>query len=330
MIAQKIGGVAGWVGKSREHMTDYGINYDKDKNPDTDNSIRINGSDWDYRAKSYMDNIDKIIRSSPGTLLSMPENGELHGAPVTTMVREYEIPDAAGNMHYTYGDVVTSTDEDGNEYAATANDDGTLNVRFTDGQSVDVSRDWFRGNNGGRGGIPDGRYVPLDEAKGAVPDDLDALNRWAIDNGRLSPKSISAPVQYIPDLVMADGTRLTYNQARDIYNDDDPGSDFGQQDENGVSYDMNLLTMPSRLTGDVVNSSDDGKITSLNWRDLPANAWDLTAGSAPLFVDKIARREHGRVQADVHRWRPHGQRPRHGPDAADRRARRPALRPLAR
>jgi hypothetical protein len=130
-VAKFPANVAGWVGKSREHMTDYGINYDKDKNPETDNSVRLNGSDWDYRAKSYMDNIDKIIRSSPGTLLSMPENGELHGAPVTTMVREYEIPDAAGNMHYTYGDVVTSTDEDGNEYAATANDDGTLNVRFT-------------------------------------------------------------------------------------------------------------------------------------------------------------------------------------------------------
>ena len=286
-LSKAFGDVAGLVGKSREHMTDYGINYDKDKNPETDNSIRINGSDWDYRAKSYMDNMDKIIRSSPGTLLSMPENGELHGAPVTTMVREYEIPDANGNMHYTYGDVITDTDDEGNEYVATANDDGTLNVRFSDGQSIDVSRDWFRSNNDGRGGIPDGRYVPLDEARGPVPEDLDSLNQWAIDNGRLSPKSISAPVQYIPDLVMEDGTRLTYNQARDIYNDTDPGSDFSKQDENGVSYDMNLLSMPSRLVGDIVEFDDDGKPT-FNLRGLPASAWDLTAGSAPLFIDKVA------------------------------------------
>lgn len=315
------------IGRSRELLSDYRINFDRDKDASTTNdSYSLSGSDFDYRANPYIANMRRLMNFLPLQLLTKPEGGMLHGAPVSTMVQEHEFKDKDGNTRYLYGDLVDSgydmnltyadgsvvkvpsseynkwqTDEEGYmvppaEYDGDIVDstfDEDLHLFYSDGQDVYVPKDVYsqwQTDEDGTMWMPDSPYVRVEDARGFLPEDLDALN----ENARATGNFITAPVRYMPDLVMEDGTRLTWEDVNEINNDllDSEGNS-----KNGMSYDFGPLSWakPRRLMGDIIGGdlrfNPGGGISgglNVNWGDMLGNAWDFTAGSIPISINQIA------------------------------------------
>lgn len=314
----KPGDIAGMIGSSRELNPitgEYKIKFDVDGDEATkDDVLSLSGSDWDYRATPYVNNIDRLFRFDPMSLLRMPANGLLHGAPVSPIIKENAIPDASGKTKYVYGDLVDSgydlvlTYANGdvaripsNEWTSWQSSDGlvlpqqydgdivssmtdeNLHLTFSDGQDVHVPKSVYDGwvRPDGSMYIPDATYVPVREARGFLPDDLETLNANAIREGVAQ----NAPVLFIPDMVMDDGTRLTWDQVQRIYYDQEAEDNPSSVSDDGISYDFGPLGLakPRRLTGEILN--DD---MSVNWGDLLNNAWDFTAGSIPISLNAFA------------------------------------------
>lgn len=265
----------GILGNSRNLVANllgqgYRIKYDQDGNRDTtEDVLDIDGTDWDYRARPYVDNMTRLLSYQPDTFMTMPENGEIHGAPVSTLVQEYQIEDADGSTKYLHGRV----DDEKSGWVADGNGDYLYQLVFTDGQSVNLPNIEENQNIE----IPDPTYVPIEQARGVLPENLDQLNDVIRQDGY--ENIYEAPVLYLPDLVMDDGTRITWDQAQNIYSDkeleDNPDSDL----DDNISYDVNPLNKPRRLMGEVSNDF---------LANLPSNMWDLTAGSLPIAIDKFA------------------------------------------
>lgn len=323
--------LAGALGSIREAITDYNINYNNGK----ENGIDISGSDWDYRATPYINNMRRLIAQDPRMFLRMPEGGEIHGAPIETSVREWVIPDSDGNTRYAYGNVdnasydILLTYEDGTtlpiperEYSNWIDEEGTINIpeeynngyltdtsfdnrvrlTFSDGQDILIPGDLVNEN----GDIDlDSAYVSIEDARGFVPEDLDALNAEAFENGDY----YASPVRYNPYLVMDDGTKISYDQALDIYYDQEAADNPDNNRDDNISYDLDAhsiqpfllnqmfpdanidiplpisipnLAKPRRLSGEILQ---DG---SLNWEDMLNNAIDFTAGSIPISMRTTA------------------------------------------
>lgn len=309
---------------------EYEINYNPDGDPNTDDGFSISGSDWDYRSNPYMDNISWLMEYEPEIFLRQPEDGMIHGAPVTTSVKEYEIPNADGGTSYAYGDIVNNAwdlnlvysdghvihvpgeesdkvfvkGEDGKTYIRSEYADGdesptlntTLRLDFSDGQSIEVPEEqyetWYNKDTDSYV-FPTGTRVSTEDAKGFLPDDLDSLNDEFAEKIKNGEARVSdAPVQYIPDLVMDDGTRLTLDQVKDIYYDKDPETDPYKRDK--VTYDFSALTpdesvfqdnlaTPRRFVGEIVDPEK-----GINWGGMINNGVDFTLGSLPISIDTIA------------------------------------------
>lgn len=174
-----------------------------------------------------------------------------------------------------------------------ANNDFTYyKIHYSDGSSIDIPVDeydsWFDENNKATDEYP-GKYVSVDKVSGTLPEDLDSLNEYYREN-IFNPEEdtwTDYPVYYVPDMVMSDGTRLTYPQFMDIYTDDkradkDPYDFAGTN----VAYDYNMANKPSVLMkngGQLFNED-----LSRNWDDLLPGAFDMTMGSLPISFDQIA------------------------------------------
>lgn len=165
-------------------------------------------------------------------------------------------------------------------------------IRYSDGSEIDVPKEeydsWYDDQGESTDSFP-GTYVSLDNASGTLPDDIDSLNSFYRENYFDPERDTwqSYPVRYTPDLVMSDGTRVTYPQFLEIYGDD-KRSDKKSGDFAGtnVAYDYNMLNKPSVLMkngGQLFNED-----MSLNWGDLLPGAIDMTLGSLPISVDKFA------------------------------------------
>lgn len=269
------GDVVGALAGSRNALADligqgYKINYDLDGDDSTtDDIIKIDGPDWEYRSKPYVDNMTRLFNFSPETFVNMPEGGKVHGAPVSTLIHEYEMKDADGTTKYLHG----SVDNEKSGWVPDGSGDYTFRLAFTDGQTIDMP-DIQEGQDID---IPDPNYVPIERARGVLPENLDSLNDGVRANGYGS--IYEAPVLYIPDLVMDDGTRLTWDQVQNIYSDREVGDNPDTPLDDNVSYDVNFLNKPRRLMGEISNDFLE---------NLPSNAWDFTAGSLPISIDKIA------------------------------------------
>lgn len=324
--------ITGALGSARELLTDYKINYDPDNNPSTDDSVSLSGSDWDYRSNPYMDNMSWLMEYEPETLLRSPEGGTIHGAPVTVSVNEYEIPNVDGGISYAYGDIINNAwdlnlvyddghtltipgeeidkvlDEDGyirQEYADGYDSSySTLRLDFSDGQSIEVPEDqyaaWYNPKTDGYS-LPEGTRIRTEDARGFLPDDLDSLNDEFIKKVKDGKDSVlNAPVQYLPDLVMDDGTRLTFDQVKDIYYDKDAETDPYAEDK--VTYDFSALTpdgsmfqdnlaTPRRFVGEIVDPDAKNPVEmakGINWGGMINNGIDFTLGSLPISIDTIA------------------------------------------
>jgi hypothetical protein len=297
----------------------YKIRYDQDKNPETTNDVMtLNGLDYDYHATPYYNNMLKLFEQNPELFMSAPENGEIHGAPVSTLVRQNLFNDVNGNPTYAYGNIVdaqgvlhipftdgTSVDVPASEYQNWSTGESgnivipdqliaghgdidydnvksdVLRLTFSDGRNADVlqsdwldeDNNWLLNDDGDYAGMTSYGMVSPDAAAEQLPENIDSWNE-GIDNWQY------APVLYLPDMVMDDGTRLTWNQFNEIYNDKpDDGYD-------GIWYDYNLMNKPTRLmknNGQIFN--DD---MTINFEDIIPSSIDMTLGSLPISFDYTA------------------------------------------
>jgi len=177
----------------------------------------------------------------------------------------------------------------------TNDDSSMIRVGFQDGQTVNVTPEtydsWFDDNgnyaldDNGNTVLPRPSYVPIDMARGELPEDLDSMNEYYMRPENRQYWN-SAPVLYMPDMVMSDGTRLNWEQFNDIYNDTDLGDNPDSATDDRVSYDYNMLNKPRRLMPDSGQVFSDD--LSVNWGNIIPSSIDMTLGSLPISVDTVA------------------------------------------
>jgi len=180
-------------------------------------------------------------------------------------VLEFPIPDKDGNMTYHYGYLDSVID-----YG-----DGFYELGFTDGSTVEVDQDFYDSVSDGNGNVSLNDYEPVtaSDALGNFPEITDE-NRYDLIT--------------IPDLVMPDGTTLTFDEAQDVYYDHDIGDDPNNKYDNDITYDISksiiptLDNRPSRLNGEIF-----GEGMKPNLDSLANNVVDWTLGSVPISVTSL-------------------------------------------
>lgn len=329
--------LAGALSEGRTRvLPSYSILYDTDGNPETtDDVMHFNGRDYEYKSTPYYHNMSRLGIQNPEMFLSYPEGGEIHGAPVSTTIKEHTVRDINGDTRYAYGDIVSwDTGDDytsfdvplkNGDYVSVPLDDFTFDdegyitrlpdwlpyddvdmdgskwkavgstyykVNYSDGSQIDVPKDEFDSWLDETAEVP-ARYVPIESVSGTLPDDIDYLNEYYRDNFFDESQGDtweSYPVQYVPDMVMSDGTRITWPQFKDIYYDNDradksPGDFMGTN----VAYDYNMANKPRMLMeGGGALFNDDDDIWPDNLDDLLPGAVDMTLGSLPISIDRFA------------------------------------------
>lgn len=260
------------VGRGREEVANrvnpYGINI---------NGKHVNGPEFDRVGGAYLHQMEHDEKYNPEKFL-VP--GDERAIPT---VVEYPIPDANGDITYHYGHLTgayTDIAPDGSD---------VYGLEFSDGSKVQVSPDFFESITTPDGminlsdpSVVDRRIVTPDTARGQLPD-LTTMND--IDEIMQSGDPINnADVLWYPDLVMSDGTRLSYDEANSIYYDRDVEDNPNDPYDDNITYDITssiiptLDNRPSRLNGEIFG--DDG----INISSLGNNVSDWTLGSLPISV----------------------------------------------
>lgn len=259
----------------RETITpDYTIDYGGGK---------ISGRDFDKLSTPYLNQFYYNDRFDPERFLTRPDDND----NVTALIREFVVPDKDGNETYHYGRLTTMW----------ANEDGTYTAEFSDGSKVDVSQEYIDSisNNDGSVTMTDSARVPVSQARGNLPADLDSLNDVdsimdsAQENGG-SPLDY-ADVIYIPDLVLSDGTSIPYSDVERIYRDETPDNDEGPEDDD-ISYEfkrfgigpLSFDNRPRRLNQQEMFKTNDRGGIDVDLSDVGNNAVDWTLGSLPISI----------------------------------------------
>lgn len=268
-----------WVANMREHLTpDYTIGYG-------DGNV-ISGRDYDRLSEPYMHQFQYYERFDPERYLTEHENS-------TALVREYEMPSVDGDTTYHYGGI--ATDEGGTRIFR--NQDGTYDIEFTDGSVATVPQSYMDSVMADGGVIRDSGRIPVSEARGKVPNNLSSLNDMDKINAMVEEYGGSpldyADVLYLPDLILSDGTRMTYSDVDRIYHDQTPENDAEDPYDNDIEYGFREGLLPV-LNGSVLPGASnkpkrlmaqemfgDGGI---DLSDIGSNAWDWTFGSLPISI----------------------------------------------
>lgn len=223
-----------------------------------------------------------LVQGDDGTTkrVNGPDFDKIGGAYVHQMEREdamadpmsleFPVPDVDGKMTYHYG-YLTGVGDYG---------DGTYALDFSDGTSVDVDRRFFQSIENGDGTVSMRDFTPVtkETARGQFPEiDYDTVY-----------------YEEHPNLVMPDGTELTYDEARSIYYDREVGNNPEDPYDDNISYDLTTIlptldNRPSRLNSEFFG--DDG----VNASTLLNNAVDWTLGSVPISLTMLANPATGEV-----------------------------------
>lgn len=266
------GRAAGWIGNMREHITpDYTINYD---------GKSISGRDFDQKITPYIQQNIWNSQYNPMKYLVPPEGGN----GFTAYVNEWSIPSDDGTITYHYGDP-QSIDE---------SPDGSIIASFSDGSTVTLPSELSVDEMVGLFTNDNVRMVRADRVHGTLPDDLSALNDvpYIMNESRrsgISPLSY-ANVLYYPDLVLSDGTSVSYEDAQRIYYDETPEDD-PSTDDDGISYGFSERLLPflfdnkpARFNAQEMIAEDENGNRYLDLSDVGNNAVDFTAGSLPISM----------------------------------------------
>ena len=260
-----------WVSNFRQNVTpDYSIGYG--------DGVTISGRDYDKLSTPYLNQIYRNQSIDPRRYLERPADDQ----NVSMLIREYAVPDLDGNETYHYGHLT----------GVGAYDDGTAVLEFSDGSSVDIPKDYFDSimNDDGTVSLRNAVRVPVEEARGFLPDDIDSLND--VESLLQSDYPLDdADVLYMPDLVLSDGTRMKFDDVERIYWDRDVEDNPDDVTDDDISYGigrygigpLSISNKPQRLENNqMIDFGNDG-----NWldaTDLVDNAVDWTAGSLPISL----------------------------------------------
>ena len=234
---------------------------------------------------SNLDENDNVILDSKRVATDkarglLPQNIDMLN---DSFVDQYVIPDADGNETYHYGDVVGEI---------TQNDDGTFNVAFSDGTSVDISEEYLDSIIDENDMVDfDSTPVPVSLVRDKLPDEMvpedykTSLLKAAYESGG-SPLDY-ADVLYVPDMIMGDGSRVQLEDVLRLYYDQ-MGDEEGDQDDD-IKYDFSggplpfMTNKPSRLMQQELfdTSRENGPF---DLTDLGDNLWDWTFGSIPISL----------------------------------------------
>lgn len=264
-----------WLSGLRETITpDYTINYG--------NGSSMSGRDFDKLSTPYLNQFYYNDRFNPEQFLTRPTDNE----NVTAFIREYVVPDKDGNETYHYGRLTSVQEEE----------DGTYTAGFSDGSSVNVSREYIDSISNGDGSVTmtDSARVPVSQARGILPADIDSLND--VDSIMASAEAAGgspldyADVIYIPDLVLSDGTRIPYSDVERIYWDKTPENDEGQQDDD-IGYEFKRFGIfdnkPRRLNQQEMFKTNEHGGIDVDMSDIGNNAIDWTLGSLPISIGTV-------------------------------------------
>lgn len=228
------------------------------------NGKTINGREFDRIGGAYINQMVRDIQYDPGRFLQPIDDAE-------PTILEFPVTDLDGNVTYHYGHLTGVGD-----YG-----DGTYALDFSDGTTVEVGGDFYASIDNGDGTVSmrDSRLVTPQTARGELPDlttmnDVDALMKTG------DPLA-NADVVWYPDLVMSDGTRLTFDEAQDIYYDHEVEDNPDNAYDDGITYDFSSFgpfdNRPARLNQELFGE-DGGTSTFAN------NVMDWTLGSIPISV----------------------------------------------
>lgn len=271
------GRLGSMVGNLRETVTpDYSIMYGE-----KDNKTKISGRDFDRLSTPYLHQFQYFDAFDPQRYLTNQGNEN-----TTALIREYTVPDVSGRDTYHYGGLT----------AMWANDDGTYTAEFSDGSSVDVSQEYLDSISNGDGSVTmrDSARVPVSQAKGKVPKNLDALNdvdailAAASESGG-SPLDY-ADVIYIPDLILSDGTRMSLDDVQRLYYDQTPGNDANDLLDDDITYGFQggiVNNKPRRLNKREMFERDESGRIRPDFSDVGNNAIDWTLGSLPISIGRM-------------------------------------------
>lgn len=271
-----------WVSSLRTESPisgDYTINY---------NGKSYSGRDFYKKAAAYMGQFEYNDRFDADKFLTRPSNDAY-----TPSVIEYEIPDVNGRNTYHYGRI--AVDASGNgimpNYDVNGNYTGTYTINFTDGSSVEVTEDYVKSKMDDEGGFYiEHERVPAPQAHGQLPEDLESINN--ADEAKAMAEQFGgspldyANVLYLPDMVLSDGTRVAYDDARKIFYDQDADDDDGITYKFGNVLGIPFLTnKPTRLSNQEMFgvNEDTGRI-EVNPADAFNNMVDWTLGSLPISM----------------------------------------------
>lgn len=261
-------------GLRESHTPDYTINYAGGS---------ISGRDFDKMSTPYLNQFHYNDRFNPERFLTRPNEND----NTTALIREFTVPDVNGNDTYHYGGLT----------AMWNNGNGTYTAEFSDGSKVDVSQEYIDSISDGNGNVTirDSARVPVDQARGDLPDDIDSLND--VDSIMASAEASGgspldyADVIYIPDLVLSDGTRIPYSDVERIYWDETPGDDEGASDDD-IDYEfkrfgigpLSFDNKPRRLNQQEMFKTNDRGGIDMDLSDIGDNAVDWTLGSLPISI----------------------------------------------
>ena len=254
----------------------------------------ISGKEFDKLSTPFINQYRYNKRFSPERYLAPPTDG----SDYDTLVLEQAIPDSSGRDTYHYGNISGPIRQE---------PDGTFSMSFDDGSTVNMSADYVDSiidPETDTVNFPKPRFVPIDKARGKVPDglsnDIPGIMRKAIENGEGDSPEGYANIRYVPAMVMSDGTRISLDDVSRIHSDRTAGNDEGDEmdlDADGTpDYDPDadigykfragvlpgMDNKPQRLK----NQEVFGEGGSQNWSDLGDNVWDWTLGSLPISLGK--------------------------------------------
>lgn len=236
-----------WIGGLRESIGNRIRPYEITVRGDDGSLKKVNGPDFDKVGGAYVHQM---------------ERNDILGEK-NPMALEFPVPDVNGQMTYHYG------------YLSGVGDygDGTYALDFSDGTTVDIDSDFFDSISNGDGTVSMRDFAPVtrDTARGQFPE----VNYDTIYYGDH------------PNLVMPDGTELTYDEARSIYYDQEAGDNPDDPYDDGIGYDFTTLfpgidNRPGRLNSEIFG--DDG----IDLSTLGNNVVDWTLGSVPISMTMLA------------------------------------------
>ena len=139
------------IGSARtEYLTpDYEISYDSKEGRKS-----VSGKDFDKKAPAFMNTFYYDRQFNPDKFLSAPTDGSAY----TTLVNQFKVPDASGQDTYHYGHLVD----------VSGMPDGNVRFSFSDGSSVDSTKEFFDSVYDGQNVNVTPEVVPLQAASGLV------------------------------------------------------------------------------------------------------------------------------------------------------------------